>query len=81
MGGLLPSCLGFLERFLCLVTYLYIMGLVSGQRLLREPLGLVGAGWRGLGWRASKLQLSGFEENNSVIFITTCFFLILKYGK
>lgn len=27
------------------------------------------------------MQLSGFEENNSVIFITTCFFLILKYGK
>lgn len=34
---------------------------------------LASKGWAG--------GLSGFEENNSVIFITTCFFLILKYGK
>lgn len=28
------------------------MGLIPGQRLLmREPRGLVGAGWKGLDWR------------------------------
>lgn len=34
----------FLEMFLCLVIYMYIMGLVSGHWLLQEPLGLLGAG-------------------------------------
>lgn len=64
----------FLEIFLCLVIYMYIMGLVSGHWLLLEPAG----SWRA---KVGLEGLSGFEENNSVIFITTCFFLILKYGK
>lgn len=48
-AGRLPPLGLFLEIFLCLVTYLYIMGLVSGQRLTRAawPAG----GWLGWGWQ------------------------------
>lgn len=42
--GYCPWGYFFLEIFLCLVIYMYIMGLVSGHWLLLEPLGLLGAG-------------------------------------
>lgn len=66
----------FLEIFLCLV-YIYVHK-GTGIRSLAAPR----APWPAGSWLA-RVGLEGwqFAENNSVIFITTCFFLILKYGK